>query len=267
MELHLRLRTRIHALRDARALFYSSRSFPLLLFHWKIFFILYFFFFPYRLRVVNVTLLLQENFINVGFLRLFRAARLIKLLRQGYTIRILLWTFVQSFKVSIRACSNTRACTSHESDWSRRCSLAIFSRLCPTSACWSACCSSSTPSSACRSSATFSWTPTRTSTGIIISRRSSRAWCCCFGNVVEPFIPLPPPVRLPTVLFVVGVLVLKPSGCEPRTRSDRWPSNGFCVFKTFQWPLAKRRTRHLPPPLPGFHAGRVYPVMERQQLQ
>ncbi|KAF0292815.1 Voltage-dependent calcium channel type A subunit alpha-1 [Amphibalanus amphitrite] len=37
--------------------------------------------------------------INLGFLRLFRAARLIKLLRQGYTIRILLWTFVQSFKV------------------------------------------------------------------------------------------------------------------------------------------------------------------------
>jgi len=41
---------------------------------------------------------LQKNFINVGFLRLFRAARLVKLLRQGYTIRILLWTFVQSFK-------------------------------------------------------------------------------------------------------------------------------------------------------------------------
>ncbi|XP_049954322.1 voltage-dependent P/Q-type calcium channel subunit alpha-1A-like [Schistocerca serialis cubense] len=41
-----------------------------------------------------------EKFINVGFLRLFRAARLIKLLRQGYTIRILLWTFVQSFKVN-----------------------------------------------------------------------------------------------------------------------------------------------------------------------
>lgn len=38
--------------------------------------------------------------INLSFLRLFRAARLIKLLRQGYTIRILLWTFVQSFKVS-----------------------------------------------------------------------------------------------------------------------------------------------------------------------
>ena len=31
--------------------------------------------------------------------RLFRAARLIKLLRRGYTIRILLWTFLQSFKV------------------------------------------------------------------------------------------------------------------------------------------------------------------------
>ncbi|KAJ8383336.1 hypothetical protein AAFF_G00221960 [Aldrovandia affinis] len=38
------------------------------------------------------------NTINMSFLKLFRAARLIKLLRQGYTIRILLWTFVQSFK-------------------------------------------------------------------------------------------------------------------------------------------------------------------------
>lgn len=46
------------------------------------------------------TLFPQNNFINLSFLRLFRAARLIKLLRQGYTIRILLWTFVQSFKVS-----------------------------------------------------------------------------------------------------------------------------------------------------------------------
>ncbi|ELU14542.1 hypothetical protein CAPTEDRAFT_3624 [Capitella teleta] len=40
----------------------------------------------------------QNNFISLGFLRLFRAARLIKLLRQGYTIRILLWTFFQSLK-------------------------------------------------------------------------------------------------------------------------------------------------------------------------
>ncbi|XP_011300228.1 voltage-dependent calcium channel type A subunit alpha-1 isoform X3 [Fopius arisanus] len=47
---------------------------------------------------------LQENFINVGCLRLFRAARLIKLLRQGYTIRILLWTFVQSFKALPYVC-------------------------------------------------------------------------------------------------------------------------------------------------------------------
>ncbi|XP_070515122.1 voltage-dependent calcium channel type A subunit alpha-1 isoform X21 [Cardiocondyla obscurior] len=45
-----------------------------------------------------------ENFFNVGFLRLFRAARLIKLLRQGYTIRILLWTFVQSFKALPYVC-------------------------------------------------------------------------------------------------------------------------------------------------------------------
>lgn len=37
----------------------------------------------------------------MSFLKLFRAARLIKLLRQGYTIRILLWTFVQSFKVCV----------------------------------------------------------------------------------------------------------------------------------------------------------------------
>ncbi|KAK3748061.1 hypothetical protein QZH41_004204 [Actinostola sp. cb2023] len=36
--------------------------------------------------------------IDPSFFRLFRAARLVKLLRQGYTIRILLWTFFQSFK-------------------------------------------------------------------------------------------------------------------------------------------------------------------------
>ncbi|XP_037707101.1 voltage-dependent N-type calcium channel subunit alpha-1B [Choloepus didactylus] len=45
-----------------------------------------------------------HNFINLSFLRLFRAARLIKLLRQGYTIRILLWTFVQSFKALPYVC-------------------------------------------------------------------------------------------------------------------------------------------------------------------
>ena len=45
-----------------------------------------------------------QNFINLGFLRLFRAARLIKLLRLGGTIRILLWTFVQSFKALPYVC-------------------------------------------------------------------------------------------------------------------------------------------------------------------
>ena len=39
--------------------------------------------------------------VEVGFLRLFRAARLIKLLRRSVSIRILLYTFVQSIKVSI----------------------------------------------------------------------------------------------------------------------------------------------------------------------
>ncbi|XP_078326077.1 voltage-dependent calcium channel type A subunit alpha-1-like isoform X8 [Crassostrea virginica] len=41
---------------------------------------------------------------NVGVFRLFRAARLIKLLRQGYTIRLLLWTFLQSFKALPYVC-------------------------------------------------------------------------------------------------------------------------------------------------------------------
>uniref|UniRef100_A0A671YXX9 Voltage-dependent N-type calcium channel subunit alpha n=1 Tax=Sparus aurata TaxID=8175 RepID=A0A671YXX9_SPAAU len=47
---------------------------------------------------------LKVRVINLSFLRLFRAARLIKLLRQGYTIRILLWTFVQSFKALPYVC-------------------------------------------------------------------------------------------------------------------------------------------------------------------
>uniref|UniRef100_A0AAQ4P5K6 Voltage-dependent N-type calcium channel subunit alpha n=1 Tax=Gasterosteus aculeatus aculeatus TaxID=481459 RepID=A0AAQ4P5K6_GASAC len=46
----------------------------------------------------------SDKMINLSFLRLFRAARLIKLLRQGYTIRILLWTFVQSFKALPYVC-------------------------------------------------------------------------------------------------------------------------------------------------------------------
>lgn len=42
--------------------------------------------------------------INMGFLRLFRATRLIKLLRQSVTIRILLWTFIQSIKALPYVC-------------------------------------------------------------------------------------------------------------------------------------------------------------------
>ncbi|XP_067950470.1 voltage-dependent calcium channel type A subunit alpha-1-like [Watersipora subatra] len=54
---------------------------------------------------VLVTNLAQNlKFISLSFLRLFRAARLIKLLRKGYTIRILLWTFVQSFKALPYVC-------------------------------------------------------------------------------------------------------------------------------------------------------------------
>ncbi|KAM4528428.1 voltage-dependent N-type calcium channel subunit alpha-1B isoform 3-T3 [Odontesthes bonariensis] len=47
---------------------------------------------------------INNKMINLSVLRLFRAARLIKLLRQGYTIRILLWTFVQSFKALPYVC-------------------------------------------------------------------------------------------------------------------------------------------------------------------
>lgn len=53
--------------------------------------------------------LVNTSGFNMSFLKLFRAARLIKLLRQGYTIRILLWTFVQSFKVRGTGSSSLRA--------------------------------------------------------------------------------------------------------------------------------------------------------------
>uniref|UniRef100_A0A8C2PNY4 Calcium channel, voltage-dependent, R type, alpha 1E subunit b n=1 Tax=Cyprinus carpio TaxID=7962 RepID=A0A8C2PNY4_CYPCA len=52
----------------------------------------------------SITEIVSLNTINMSFLKLFRAARLIKLLRQGYTIRILLWTFVQSFKALPYVC-------------------------------------------------------------------------------------------------------------------------------------------------------------------
>uniref|UniRef100_A0A8C2J5F2 Voltage-dependent P/Q-type calcium channel subunit alpha-1A n=1 Tax=Cyprinus carpio TaxID=7962 RepID=A0A8C2J5F2_CYPCA len=54
--------------------------------------------------ILVTELWVSDNFINLSFLRLFRAARLIKLLRQGETIRILLWTFVQSFKALPYVC-------------------------------------------------------------------------------------------------------------------------------------------------------------------
>ena len=47
--------------------------------------------------IIDVTKLVQ-----IGFLKLFRAVRLIKLLRRSVSVRILLYTFIQSFKVSYR---------------------------------------------------------------------------------------------------------------------------------------------------------------------
>ncbi|KAA3675408.1 voltage-dependent calcium channel N type alpha-1B, partial [Paragonimus westermani] len=46
----------------------------------------------------------ESAFLSLGFLRLFRAARLIKLLRQGYSIRIIFWTFIQSIKALPYVC-------------------------------------------------------------------------------------------------------------------------------------------------------------------
>ncbi|XP_077463702.1 voltage-dependent R-type calcium channel subunit alpha-1E [Stigmatopora argus] len=54
--------------------------------------------------ITEIVVDLQSVNINMSFLKLFRAARLIKLLRQGYTIRILFWTFVQSFKALPYVC-------------------------------------------------------------------------------------------------------------------------------------------------------------------
>ena len=44
--------------------------------------------------------------VQIGFLKLFRAARLIKLLRRSVSVRILLYTFVQSFKVGVQCSHN-----------------------------------------------------------------------------------------------------------------------------------------------------------------
>merc|ERR1719192_1768229 len=49
--------------------------------------------------IIDVTQL-----VKIGFLKLFRAARLIKLLRRSVSVRILLYTFVQSFKALPYVC-------------------------------------------------------------------------------------------------------------------------------------------------------------------
>ena len=59
---------------------------------------------PFMKKMTQNFTLFFIQFINLSFLRLFRAARLIKLLRQGETIRILLWTFVQSIKALPYVC-------------------------------------------------------------------------------------------------------------------------------------------------------------------
>ena len=70
----------------------------------------------------------ESSFLNLGFLRLFRAARLIKLLRQGYTIRILLWTFIQSFQGVCHMSAYLSSCSS-SSFLSSACKCLVISRL------------------------------------------------------------------------------------------------------------------------------------------
>lgn len=42
---------------------------------------------------------MEIRLVNLSFLRLFKAARLVRLLQKGENIRILMWTFLQSLKV------------------------------------------------------------------------------------------------------------------------------------------------------------------------
>jgi hypothetical protein len=44
------------------------------------------------------------DLVNLSFLRLFKAARLVRLLQKGRSIRILMWTFVQSVKALPYVC-------------------------------------------------------------------------------------------------------------------------------------------------------------------
>lgn len=61
---------------------------------------------PYAYVFEGVSVDQKDNkgFLDMGFLRLFRATRLIKLLRQSATIRVLLWTFIQSIKALPYVC-------------------------------------------------------------------------------------------------------------------------------------------------------------------
>jgi hypothetical protein len=59
---------------------------------------------PYAYVLAGVADDKKGGKINMGFLRLFRATRLIKLLRQSATIRVLLWTFLQSIKALPYVC-------------------------------------------------------------------------------------------------------------------------------------------------------------------
>ena len=55
----------------------------------------------------NIKLFTQpDSDTSIGFLRLFRVARLVKLLNKDEGIRTLLWTFIKSFQVHKRTASD-----------------------------------------------------------------------------------------------------------------------------------------------------------------
>ena len=63
-------------------------------------------FIPIHIKICSVLVLLRAftfqfkfEFLDTTMFRLCRAARIIKLLRTGTSIRLMLWTFLQSFKV------------------------------------------------------------------------------------------------------------------------------------------------------------------------
>ena len=93
-----------------------------------------------------------EQVMSISFFRLFRVARLVKLLNKNENIRTLLWTFMKSFQVKrIEKCWDI---------------LLWCSRRCPGSCCWLPSSSSSTARWGCRwwaGSPSKTWrTPTST---------------------------------------------------------------------------------------------------------